>query len=77
MNNERSVAQLYSPQGKISFDNTRKFNMHIIYAMGPFCLRQCPKGKEDNIFDDFHIFDVLYSSLGERVCGKLYEERSY
>ena len=28
-------------------------------------------------FNNFHLLDVLDSSEGERVCGKLYEERSY
>ena len=53
-----------------------------IYAMGSFCLQKCllvnsSYKKIDIIFYDFHIFDILYSSVGERVCGKLYEERSY
>ena len=29
------------------------------------------------VFNNFHLLDVLDSSEGERVCGKLYEERSY
>ena len=32
MNNERPVAQLYSPQGKISFDNTVQYGHHLFHG---------------------------------------------
>ena len=82
MNDERPVAHLYLPQSKynliIQESSICSSSMPWVHFTSSNVCPWIPlKGEVDNIFDDFHISDCLYSSVGERVCGKLYEERSY